>query len=148
MNKKSFEILDLPLFFPYRLSVLQQQVSKAISKHYHDEFDLDRIEWRVMATLAMYDNISARDICEFTHVAKMQVSRALARLKTKNLVVQKISDIDHRATQLSLTDEGRRIYRRIVPMVKSEELKILTHLSVVEQGQLAKILTKLEHALD
>jgi DNA-binding MarR family transcriptional regulator len=148
MNEKSPEILDLPLFFPYRLSVLQQQVSNAVSKHYHDEFDLNRIEWRVMATLAMYDNISARDICEFTHVAKMQVSRALARLKKKNLVIQKISDIDHRATQLTLTDEGRKVYRWIVPMVKTEELKILAHLSVAEQGQLAKILTKLEHALD
>ena len=148
MNKKSSETLDLRLFFPYRLSVLQQLVSKAISQHYHDEFDLNRIEWRVMATLAMFDSISARDICEFTHVAKMQVSRAIARLKKSDLVIQKVSDADHRATQLSLTDEGWQIYRRIVPMVKTEEQEILAHLSAAEQGQLLKILAKLERALD
>jgi len=148
MNKKSPEILDLPRFFPYRLSVLQQRVSKAVSQHYHDEFDLSRIEWGVMATLAMFDNISAKDICEFTHLEKMQVSRAIARMKTNDLVIQRTSDLDHRATQLSLTDTGRGIYGRIAPMVKTEEQKILAHLSAAEQAQLSKILARLEHALD
>jgi len=148
MNKKSFETLDLHLFFPYRLSVLQQRVSKAISQHFDDNFDLKRIEWQVLATLAMVDSISARDICEFTHAAKMQVSRAIAHLKKNHLLIQKVSDVDHRATQLSLTDEGWKIYHKIVPMVKTEEQKILAHLSVAEQRQLLKILTRLEHSLD
>ena len=147
MNKKAAETLDLRQFFPYRLSVLQQQVSNAISRHYHDEYDLNRIEWRVMATLAMFDRISATDICEFTHMAKMQVSRAIARLKQKDIVVQKISQSDHRATQLSLTGVGKKIYRRIVPRVQAEEQAILGHLSEDERRQLQKILTKLEDAL-
>ena len=144
MNKKPVETLDLRQFFPYRLSVLQQRVSTAISRHYRDEFDLNRIEWRVMATLAMLDSISAREICEFTRMEKMQVSRAIARLKKHKLVIQKINETDHRATQLSLTAEGWKIYRKIVPRVKSEEQQILDHLSASEQGQLLKILAKLE----
>lgn len=147
MNKKAAESLDLRQFFPYRLSVLQQRVSTAISRHYHDEFDLNRIEWRVMATLAMFDSISARDICEFTHMAKMQVSRALARLKKNDLVIQAISAADHRATRLSLSNKGWRIYRNIVPRVKSEEREILAHLSTAEQAQLLSIIAKLEQAL-
>ena len=147
MNKKSVDTLNLRQFFPYRLSVLQQRVSRAISRHYHAEFDLGRVEWRVMATLAMIDGISAREICEFTHMEKMQVSRAIARLKKHRLVVQKVSEVDHRATQLSLTGEGRKIYRKIVPRVKSEEQQILGHLSASERKQLLKILAKLENSL-
>ena len=107
MNKKTAEILDLRLFFPYRLAVLEQRVGIATSRHYQHDFELSRVEWRVMATLAMFDSISATEICEFTHMAKMQVSRAIARLKEKSLVGQKVSESDHRATQLSLTAEGR-----------------------------------------
>ncbi len=80
-------------------------------------------------------------------MAKMQVSRAIARLKEKNLVVQTVSESDHRATQLSLTCDGRNIYQRIVPRVLAEEQTILDHLSATEQGQLFKILDKLEHGL-
>ena len=147
MNKKTIETLDLRQFFPYRLAVLEQRVGDAPSSHYRDEFDLSRIEWRVIATLAMFDRISATGICEFTPMAKMQVSRAIARLKQKGLVAQQVSENDHRATQLSLTADGRKIYRRIVPRVLAEEQTILGHLSAAERGQLFEILEKLEKAL-
>jgi len=141
------ETLDLRQFFPYRLSVLQQRVSRAIAQHYHDRFDLSRIEWRVMATLAMFDGIAAKDICDFTQMAKMQVSRALTRMKKNELVVQQVNDSDHRTSRLSLTERGRSIYRQIVPMVKIEELEILARLSEPERKQLLNIMTKLEKAL-
>ncbi|MCP4875240.1 MAG: MarR family transcriptional regulator [Gammaproteobacteria bacterium] len=147
MNKKTVGVLDLRVFFPYRLAVLEQRVGYATSRHYQHDFDLNRTDWRVVATLAMFDSISATDICEFTHMTKMQISRAIARLKEKNLVVQAVSEIDHRATQLSLSGEGRKIYLRIVPRVLAEEQAILNHLSAVERGQLFKILGKLEHGL-
>ena len=147
MNKKATDTLDLRQFLPYRLAVLEQRVGYATTRHYQHDFDINRTEWRVMATLAMFDNISATDICEFTHMAKMQVSRAIARLKEKNLVVQAVSKSDHRATQLSLTGDGRKIYQRIVPRVLAEEQAILGHLSATEQGQLLKILDKLERGL-
>ncbi len=147
MNKKSDDILDLHEFFPYRLSVLQQRVSAAIAQHYHDEFDLSRIEWRVIATLAMFDGISARDVCEFTHMAKMQVSRALARLTKNGLVEQKTNADDHRASDLSLTAAGRKVYRRIVPRVRARENEILAQLEPEEQDQLFHIMRKLETAL-
>lgn len=147
MNKKSGETLNLHDFFPYRLSVLQQRVSSAIAQHYHDEFDLGRMEWRVIATLAMFDRISARDICEFTHMAKMQVSRAIARLTKNGLVQQRTNAEDHRASDLSLTDEGRKVYARIVPRVLAKEREILSHLDADEQAQLLGIMTKLEASL-
>lgn len=147
MNKKTDDILDLRQFFPYRLAVLEQRVGIATSRHYRHDYDLSRIEWRVMATLAMFDSISATEICEFSHMAKMQVSRAIARLKAKSLVVQKVSESDHRATQLSLTEDGLKIYRCILPRVRQEEQVILGYLSVSERVQLQKIIDKLEQAL-
>ena len=117
MNQKNAATLDLRRFFPYRLAILEQRIGYATSRHYQNDFDLSRVEWRVMATLAMFDCISATEICEFTHMAKMQVSRAIARLEQKNLVIRQVSESDHRATRLSLTPEGLEVYHRIVPRV-------------------------------
>jgi DNA-binding MarR family transcriptional regulator len=147
MKKNDAETLDLRLFFPYRLSVLQQRVSAAVPQHDHDEFDLSRLEWRVMATLAMFGSVSAREICEFTYMAKMQVSRAIARLKSTGLVARDTSPADHRASVLSLTPAGEALYRQIVPRVKAQEREILARLSATEQDQLLNILTKLETSL-
>ena len=43
--------LALDAFVPYRLSVLTNQVSSAIARHYADRFGLTIPEWRVMAVL-------------------------------------------------------------------------------------------------
>ena len=147
MNEKNAATLDLRRFFPYRLAILEQRIGYATSRHYQNDFDLSRVEWRVMATLAMFDCISATGICEFTHMAKMQVSRAIARLKQKKYVIQQVSESDHRATRLSLTPDGLGVYRSIVPRVLAEEQAILGHLSAAERKQLGEIIGKLEDAL-
>ena len=147
MSSKSVDTLDLRQFFPYRLSVLQERVSEAIAQHYRSEYDLGRVEWRVLATLAMFDKVSAKDVCEFTQMAKMQVSRAIARLRENGLLRRRVSAADQRAMQLSLTPAGWRTYRRILPRVRQQEREILGHLSAAEQGQLLRILAKLEAAI-
>ena len=139
--------LNLRNFLPYRFSVFEQRMSKVIAQKYMDAFDLSRIEWRVMATLAEFEKISAKEICQFTHLEKMQVSRVISRFKQAAIVLQKKNGEDHRLTELSLTKKGWKIYRQIVPLVTKEEQRLLSSLSASEQKQLQKILTKLEQAV-
>jgi len=141
------EKLNLSDFLPYRFSVFEQRLSKAIALKYMDAFGLSRIEWRVLATLAEFENISAKEICQFTHLEKMQVSRAISRFKQAAIVLQKKNDRDQRLTELSLTKKGWKIYRQVMPLVKDEEKRLLTALSPTEQKQLQKILSKLEQAV-
>ena len=142
----SAETLDLPSFLPYRLSILEHRVSKAIAQHYVKSFNLSRMQWRALATLATYERISARDICDITHLDKMQVSRAVNHLKQEGLVVQKQSKTDQRTQELSLTKKGCHVYQQIIPLVKQEEQRILSLLSENEQKQLIGILDKLEQS--
>ncbi len=139
--------LNLNNFLPYRFSVFEQRMSKAIAQKYMDAFDLNRVEWRVMATLAEFEKISAKEICQFTHLEKMQVSRAISRFKRAAIVLQKKNNADQRLTELSLTKKGWQIYRQIVPLVKNEEKCLLASLSKRERKQLGKILAKLEKAM-
>ncbi len=138
--------LDLPNFFPYRLAMLEQRVGAALARRYA-ELGLDRMQWRVLATLARGDGITAREVGDFTHMDKMQVSRTLARLREAGLVSQATHPEDRRASLLRLTEAGRDRYRQICPRVLQEEERILSLLDATEREQLQTLIDKLNRAL-
>lgn len=142
--------LELESFVPYRLSVLQQEVSRSIAGIYARRFDLMRHDWRVMAVLGAGEPLSANGVAERTNMDKVQVSRAIARLKRKSLVAQQQDRDDKRKSSLRLTAKGRDIYREIVPLARAREAKLLSVLSATELQQLDRLMDKLyrqAHAL-
>ena len=148
LNGKSFVVLenqplDLKIFLPYRLSILEQQISKTIARKYTDKFGLNRMEWRVMATLAMFAGITAKQICQFTHLEKMPVSRAINGLVQKKMIKQKINQHDLRQNLLTLTVKGSKIYHQIVPLVLQEEKSIFQPFSKKELQQFHHLIHKL-----
>lgn len=140
--------LNLHEFLPYRISIFEQRMSKTIANNYMNDFGISRMEWRVMASLAEFEKLSAREICRFTFLEKMQVSRAISHFRQAGMVIEKKNNEDQRLTELSLSQKGWKIYRQIVPLVKSEEKRLLSSLSATEQKQLKKILHKLEQAVN
>ena len=136
-------LLDLKKYLPYRLSVLEQQISKTIAQKYTKQFGLSRMEWRVMSALAMFEGISAKEICQFTQLEKMQVSRAINGLTQKQLISQKVSPNDQRKNLLTLTGKGLSIYQLIVPLVLEEEKTIFESFSKKELKQFHKLIHKL-----
>lgn len=148
MKQKVQKVIDLKEFLPYRLSVLEQQISHSISRKYDDRFNLSRMQWRVLATLAMFDGITAKDICGFTHMEKMQASRAISSLESRGLVHQSKSPVDNRAHVLSLSSAGKNVYRQIVPEVLAEEQRIFSCLSHDEIDSLQGLVDKLYRSLE
>lgn len=143
MTDQSQQTLDLKQFLPYRLSVLEQQISQSIARHYIEQFGLSRMEWRVLSSLAMFSGITATEICQFTHLEKMQVSRAINGLVDKKLVEQKKNHQDKRSVQLFLTNKGFDIYFQIVPSVKQEEQRIFSVFNDLEREQFMQLIHKL-----
>lgn len=135
--------LDLDDFFPYRLSVVQQEISRSIAQVYTRNYGLMRHDWRVMAALGCDQPLSANGVAERTNMDKVQVSRAIARLRQSGLVVQEQDTEDRRRSSLRLTPEGQRIYQEIVPLVRSREDELLTAISPAELRRLDTVLGKL-----
>ena len=92
--------LDLEHFVPYRLSVLSNRVSQTISGIYHQRFGLAVTEWRTMAVLGRYPDLSAGEVAERTAMDKVAVSRALARLVAAGRVDRASHDDDKRRSVL------------------------------------------------
>ncbi|OOG54066.1 MarR family transcriptional regulator [Rhodanobacter sp. B05] len=136
--------LQLEHFLPYRLSILSNTVSQAIASDYQSRYDLSMTEWRVMAVLARFEGLSAREVAERTAMDKVAVSRALARLVAAGRVNRDTHGGDKRRSVLSLTDAGWAVHDEVAPMARAREREVLARLDAEERIWLERILDKLQ----
>jgi DNA-binding MarR family transcriptional regulator len=135
--------LVLEQFLPYRLSIVAQTVSGALSKLYASRFDLSVPQWRVMAVLGRYEPISANEVCDRVVMDKVAVSRAVQAMLRRGLVERTVDASDRRRSALRLSKRGRAIHGEIVPLAIEYERRLLQTLSPEERVTLDSLLQRL-----
>lgn len=135
--------LRLEAFLPYRLNVLAALASEALSRVYRDRHGISIPEWRVLATLGQLGRLTARDIGAHSRMHKTKVSRAVADLEARRLVLRTASRVDRREANLSLTAKGLAIYRDLVPEALAFGRALEAGLSGAERRALDKVITAL-----
>jgi DNA-binding MarR family transcriptional regulator len=136
--------LHLRDFLPYRLSVLSNLVSGLIADEYSARFDLTIAQWRIMAVLAEYAALTARDIEPIVRMDKVAISRAVRSLTERRLLRRRASQEDGRLAYLSLTVAGRRVYEQVRPIALRHERELLAVLTPAEARTLSSLLAKLD----
>jgi DNA-binding MarR family transcriptional regulator len=136
--------LDLEHFLPYRLSVLSNRVSGAIARVYSERFGLGVTEWRVMAVLGRYPDLSAGEVAQRTAMDKVAVSRAVASLVESGRVERETHGDDRRRSVLRLTDEGRSIHDAVAPLALAFERRLLDGMAPDEREVLFRLLDRLD----
>lgn len=135
--------LELEHFLPYRLSILSNTISQAIARDYQERFNLSMTEWRVMAVLARFHSLSAREVAERTAMDKVAVSRAVSRLVDAGRVNRETHGDDKRRSVLDLSEEGWNVHDQVAPIARQHEHDVLAQLSEDEREWLVRILDKL-----
>jgi DNA-binding MarR family transcriptional regulator len=135
--------MELDRFFPYRLALLADAVSRSMAQIYAERFDLTRDEWRVLAALAGHSPARTAMVIDRTTLDKVSVSRALARMERKGLVARETDPDDSRGHLIRLLSAGRSLFRKIVPMVRSREAFLLEGLDPAERVALDSAIDKL-----
>ena len=107
--------LRLEEFLPYRLNVLANLVSQALSRIYVERYGLGVPEWRVLVTLGQFGVMTGKAVGAHSHMHKTKVSRAVAELEKRRLVTRRANRADLRESFLSLTAAGRTIYEELAP---------------------------------
>lgn len=107
--------LKLEQFLPYQLNVVATLVSEALSRVYARRYRIGIPEWRVLVTLGQFGIMTGKAIGAHTHMHKTKVSRAVALLEKRKLLVRRINRADMRESLLSLTSAGRAIYEELAP---------------------------------
>ena len=140
------DLLDLEHFLPYRLSVLSNRISQDIAALYAEKFNLGITEWRIIAILGRYPNLSANEVAERTAMDKVAVSRAVASLLKQKRLKRQFDKNDLRRSVLSLSAAGEKIYSQVAPLAKKLQEALLADFDDKERVLLNLLLDKLAAA--
>jgi DNA-binding MarR family transcriptional regulator len=138
------EILDLESFLPYRLNLLNETVSRSLSRVYAERHGIGVPEWRVLVTLGQYREMTAKEIGAHSQMHKTKVSRATAALEKKGFLARVPAKRDRRAALLSLTALGTRVYRDLVPAALEFSSALEAGLSDGDRAALDRLLRRLK----
>ncbi len=136
--------LELEQFLPYRLSVLSNRISGAIAREYSQRFALGVTEWRVMAVLGRYPDLSAGEVAQRTAMDKVAVSRAVASLLEAGRLQRDIHGGDRRRSVLRLSPAGHAIYDEVAPLALAFERSLLGEMDAGERALLFRLLDRLD----
>ena len=136
--------LELERFLPYRLSVLSNRISGAIAREYSQRFALGVTEWRVMAVLGRYPELSAGEVAQRTAMDKVAVSRAVASLLEAGRLQRDIHGGDRRRSVLRLSPAGHAIYDEVAPLALAFERSLLGEMDAAERALLFRLLDRLD----
>lgn len=135
--------LILADFLPYRIVALGHLISRRLSSAYEAE-NLTIPEWRVLAVISQADAMAARDVVALTPMDKMAVSRAVASLEAKGLVLRQADARDKRVFALVLSPEGRAMFTRVARLARAYEERLLAVLSEKDRASFNEALSRLE----
>jgi DNA-binding MarR family transcriptional regulator len=137
------EPLALERFVPYRIATLANLLALGAARVYARRFGLVIREWRILAVLGEGAPLSATEVVRRTAIDKGRVGRAVANLLRRGLVAREPDAFDARRTMLRLSQKGRAVYRRIVPLAAAGERELLGALTPAERRELERLLAKL-----
>lgn len=126
-------LLKLEEFLPYQLAVVASLVSQALSRVYARRYRIGVPEWRVLVTLGQFGVLTGKAIGVRTLMHKTKVSRAVAVLEKRKLLVRKANHADMRESFISLTASGRAMYEELAPHAVEFNRKLTDFLSAGDQ---------------
>lgn len=135
--------LILEAFLPYRLAILSHSVSHSIASIYESRFGVSIPEWRVIAIVGRFPDLSAVEVAERTVMDKVAVSRAVTKLIKSGCIDRQFADADRRRSILNLTTKGREVHDEIAPLALQMEADLLEDLDSDEVEVLDRVIDKL-----
>jgi DNA-binding MarR family transcriptional regulator len=139
---------DLERFIPFRLSVLSNRMTSVVARVYTSRFKLLAPEWRAVAALGRFGSMTSSDVAERTAMDNARVSRTVTKLLRSGHIVRHTDPLDRRRALLELTEGGRELYAKLVPLVLAAEAELLKDLTAPERAALEAAFLKLEARLE
>lgn len=132
----------LDQFLTYRMHMLNKLSDRGISERYQTKLDITLPEARVIASVGSFGPFSIMDLARRANLDKSQASRAAVALIQRGLVRRETSSEDGRVVLVSLTSEGRVLYRKIMPIARKWNADLFGCLDEAERASLGRVLDK------
>jgi DNA-binding MarR family transcriptional regulator len=106
-------------------------------------YDLTHAQWLPLYKLAMKQCSTVAELSRCLELDPGAMTRSLDRLETKGLVRRERSTEDRRVVHLVLSDEGRKVARKVPPVMAEVLNNHLQGFSEEEWKQLLSLLTRM-----
>jgi DNA-binding MarR family transcriptional regulator len=140
-------LLDLDRYVPAFITFIANKLSNSATVFYQRNFGVNVTEWRIMSLLAIEPGIPASRICSVIGFDKAPVSRNLAMLQKRGLVVIRTAPDDGRTHAISLTARGRVVHDKVFAAAIERERRLLSCLKKEEREVLIDMLRRLHENL-
>lgn len=134
--------LVLAEFLPYLLNRAGVRIGLAFAR------DIERMKvtlpmWRVMIVLRESGDQRLLELAEHTSIDFSTLSRLLVNLQRQHYIVRRRSGLDGRALSVSLTEQGRALTERIIPIALHYEEVATRGLNESEVRRLKRMLVRM-----
>ena len=147
MTKKTASI-PLENWIGYRFGLVATRLGNFVAPRYASRHDLSQPAWRCLAVIARYQPLTAKQLASLTSSDAFKIARAIDLLVRRGLIRRDADKIDRRRASLSLTAEGRKIYRDIDKFMVRVERELTATLDPAELSTLRQSLDKLDRQLE
>ncbi|MBK9361140.1 MAG: MarR family transcriptional regulator [Rubrivivax sp.] len=134
---------DLDRFLTYRLHRIAKISDRDSAAAYQAELGLSLSEGRCLAAVGQFEPASVKDIARLANLDKANASRAADALVARGLVQKAASATDGRGVALSLTREGRVLWRRVMKLIERRNVEVFGVLDGKELRLLDGLLDRL-----
>lgn len=139
----SARLWDNPSWFAFRFNYLSLRYNIPLYGSIEQRYGLVRPQVAVIYSLGLRDMVTARDIGISYGFPKNTLSRAIASLERRGLIVRQRHPTDKRSWLLSLTDAGRTIFEETLPRFVHVQDEMLKPLTARERETLSVLLAKI-----
>ena len=134
---------DSPGFLLWQTTITWQRlIRKAL-----EPYDISHSQFVIMAlTLWLQEHKYETTqilIANWSKLDKMTVSKSLKKLINQDLICRVEHKTDTRAKSISLTDKGRKLIHRLVPIVEKIDAKFFSKVSKCDEKLLIQVFNKL-----
>jgi DNA-binding MarR family transcriptional regulator len=133
----------LEQFLTYRMHVLNKLSDRGISERYQIKLEITLPEARVIASVGSFGPFSIMDLAKHANLDKSQASRAAEALIKRGLIAREPSSEDGRVVLISLTNEGRALFRKVMPIARKWNADLFACLDEAEKEAFGRALDKL-----
>ncbi len=129
--------------FGYRIGYLSNVFSGPVYRVAEKKFGIQRPMFATLFCIAHEANLTATNVCNLVGISKNTISRAVAQLEKKQLLVRHTDPDDSRSAFLTITPAGRKVYESILPLFQAREKAMVSTLTREEQKQLLALIDKI-----
>lgn len=135
--------LPVEQFLTYRLHALHTALNRQAIDILGRVAELGLPEWRVIALLGTGATLTARRIGQISAIDKGLLSRSLAALEQRGLIVTARDARDRRLVKVTLTARGQAVYDKTIPHMQARQRALMNTLNKSEQSAVFAIIDKL-----